>query len=191
VDVYNYFNIWRFVYATGRGRGGSCKGAGMRSGALSAEAILKESPRAIIDGGGAIVECGGPFKELFGFGEGELIGKDWFDIFPGSEDAAQLKASIEGFKSYSAFTFTFDHHNTGKALQWAGFVFTDVDGGRRVALIAEDVTGCKESGRQLERHMVELERMTRAQSSRELRMSEMRRKISELEKSLVHCKGAV
>jgi PAS domain S-box-containing protein len=162
-------------------------------GCISAKESFKESPMTIIGKGGEVLECGGSLKEVFGLEEGELMGKDWFDVFvSGNGDGrhrqvSELKDGIAELKDHSTFTFI-ANYKTDKTFQWSGFVFSADGNARRVVLIAEDITGCMESVLQLERHMVELERMTRAQSSRELRMGEMRMKIKELEKGLLHCK---
>ncbi|VAV84598.1 hypothetical protein MNBD_DELTA01-1811 [hydrothermal vent metagenome] len=161
----------------------------MAGGKNFGAAAFRESAITIIDPEGVIVDSRGPLEEFFALGEGELAEKNWFELFVTEQEVAGLKADIEGLKANSAFSFISDYKATNKVFQWYGFVFMDADGKRRIAFTIEDVSDCKELGRQLEKYMVELERMTRAQSSRELRMDEMRRKIGELEKSLVHCKG--
>ncbi len=162
---------------------------GIAGGKSYGAAAFMESAVTIIDPEGAIVESRGPVKDLFALGDGELAKKNWFELFVTEQEAAGLKAGIEGLKVNSAFSFTSDYKAANRVFQWYGFVFTDGDGGRRIAFMAEEVSDYKEMGRQLEKYMVEVERMTRTQFSRELRMDEMRRKIGELEKSLVHCKG--
>ncbi len=150
---------------------------------------LRGSLVIIIAPGGAIVESRGPVKEFFALAEDELAQKNWFEFFLGAEEIEALKAEIAELELNAAFNFISNFKATGKTFHWFGFVFAGEGQALRVALMAEDVTGCRESSRKLEEYMVELERMGRAQSSRELRMDEMRRKIGGLEKSLVYCKN--
>ncbi|VAW36459.1 hypothetical protein MNBD_DELTA02-229 [hydrothermal vent metagenome] len=165
------------------------KRLGMARGKSHYAAVFMESAVTVIDQEGVIVESSGPVKEFFALGERELAEKNWFELFVAEQEVAGLRVGIKGLESNSAFSFISDYKANNKVFQWYGFVFTDGEGRRRIAFTVEDVSDCKELGRQLEKYMVELERMNRAQSVRELRMDEMRRKIGELEQSLVHCKG--
>jgi PAS domain S-box-containing protein len=168
--------------------GEGCK----RDGSILIKENLMESPMTIIEKCGEVLECGGSLQEVFGLEASELRGRDWFGVFIGGDGddhlkrTSALKAAVADLDNHSTFTFVADYKS--RSFKWSGFVFSAEGKARRVVLIAEDITGCRESVLQLERHMVELERMTRAQSSRELRMGEMRRKIKDLENSLVHCK---
>jgi len=144
---------------------------------------LRGSLVIVIEPRGAIVESRGPVKEF------ELVQKNWFEFFLDAEEIEVLKAEIAELEVNAAFNFISNFKATGKTFHWFGFVFAGEDRALRVALMAEDVSGCRDSSRKLEEYMVELERMNRAQSSRELRMGEMRVKIAWLEKSLVHCKN--
>lgn len=187
----NYFNImWgcSLMFAAGEREVIRMVGGPTGDRCISTKKSLSESLMTVIGREGEVLECGRAVKEVFGLGAGELVGRDWFDIFI-SGDCDALKTEIAVLKNYSAFTFIADYK--ARVFRWSGFVFTREDKARRVVLIAEDITDCQESVLQLERYMVDLERMTRAQSSRELRMGEMRRKIKELEASLVYCKDRV
>ncbi len=150
---------------------------------------LRGSLVFIIELEGAIVESRGPVKEFFALAENELAQKNWYEFFLGAEEIEALQAEIAELEVNAAFNFISNFTATGKIFHWFGFVFAGEGQALRVALMAEDVTEYRESSRKLEKYMVELERMGRAQSSRELRMGEMRRKIGGLEKSLVRCEN--
>ncbi len=173
---------------TGRGRTGRVKGAPSGEGVTTVEAV-----QVMLDRNGRIVDLNRQAVELLGVRAQEAIGRDWFSLFIPGRERKVIKEVFKDLDAFKAVVFKCPFVRRGgtkRVFQWE--VVGMKANGRdepQVICLAQDVTESEKALELIEKYTEELERFSKVQISRELRMEELRRKIRELERRLAECRA--
>ena len=129
--------------------------------------------------------------EILGYGQGEVIGRNWFDNFLPQAIRGEIRSvsdrilagDIESFEYYENPVLT--RSGEERVIAWHNALIRD-EGGNVIGHLSsgEDITDRKKAEEKLKTHMDDLEMFRKITIKRELRMEELQRKVDELEKEL-------
>ena len=148
-----------------------------------------------IDNAGKVTLINNKGCEILGYKKEEMIGKNWFDNFLPKRLRKQVKevskkilaGNIKPLKHYENPNLKKDGKE--KLIAWTNIELRDEKGNITGHLSSgEDITDKKKAEKELKKRNEELEKFNKLAVGRELRISELKKRIKELEDQLKRVK---